>query len=91
MSTSVAWSHRPVFMTSTFRDMHAARDHLHSVALPELEERRRPVLAVDKFLDHGPLDQPAKLWRNCGAAANMRAAITVVPKLTRDLGGPSAA
>ena len=33
------WRTRPVFITSTFRDMHAERDHLHNFVFPALEER----------------------------------------------------
>lgn len=33
------WVTRPVFITSTFRDMHAERDHLRNVVFPELAER----------------------------------------------------
>jgi len=36
-----SWIVRPVFITSTFRDMHAERDYLRSHVLPELEERLR--------------------------------------------------
>src|SRR5437660_8260555 len=32
---------RPIFITSTFRDMHAERDHLRTHVLPALEERLR--------------------------------------------------
>ncbi len=35
------WGTRPIFITSTFRDMHAERDHLRNVVFPELEERLR--------------------------------------------------
>jgi len=35
------WRSRPVFVTSTFRDMHAERDYLHSHVFPELVERLR--------------------------------------------------
>ncbi|MBW2714314.1 MAG: DUF4062 domain-containing protein, partial [Deltaproteobacteria bacterium] len=35
------WQSRPVFITSTFRDMHAERDHLRNVVFPELAERLR--------------------------------------------------
>ena len=35
------WHSRPVFITSTFRDMHAERDHLRNVVFPALEERLR--------------------------------------------------
>lgn len=51
MPTSIAWSIRPVFITSTFRDMHAERDHLHSVVFPELEERLR-----ERFHHPEPID-----------------------------------
>ena len=35
------WRTRPVFLTSTFRDMHAERDHLRERVIPELQERLR--------------------------------------------------
>ena len=38
MSTTI-WRTRPVFITSTFRDMHAERDHLHNFVFPALKER----------------------------------------------------
>ena len=40
-SASHAWSARPVFITSTFRDMQAERDHLRDHVFPVLEERLR--------------------------------------------------
>jgi len=49
MATTAPWRTRPVFLSSTFRDMHAERDHLRNVVIPELEERlkaRRAFLAV---------------------------------------------
>jgi tetratricopeptide (TPR) repeat protein len=36
-----AWHSRPVFLSSTFRDMHAERDYLHTRVFPELAERLR--------------------------------------------------
>jgi hypothetical protein len=33
------WHTRPIFVTSTFRDMHAERDWLREHVLPALEER----------------------------------------------------
>ena len=39
MSTAQLWYSRPVFITSTFRDMDAERDYLRTVVFPELEER----------------------------------------------------
>ena len=41
MGTSQLWHARPLFVSSTFRDMHAERDHLRSVVFPALEERLR--------------------------------------------------
>ena len=41
MSTQAVWRSRPVFITSTFRDMHAERDWLRTRVFPELEERLR--------------------------------------------------
>jgi Domain of unknown function (DUF4062) len=35
------WRSRPVFISSTFEDMHAERDHLRTHVFPELEERLR--------------------------------------------------
>src|ERR1035438_9515420 len=35
------WQSRPVFVTSTFRDMQAERDHLRNHVFPVLEERLR--------------------------------------------------
>jgi len=35
------WRTRPVFISSTFRDMQAERDHLRNFVLPRLEEERR--------------------------------------------------
>jgi tetratricopeptide (TPR) repeat protein len=34
-----AWRSRPLFLSGTFRDLHAERDHLRRVVFPELEER----------------------------------------------------
>ena len=31
-----AWTTRPIFVSSTFRDMHAERQHLRDVVFPEL-------------------------------------------------------
>lgn len=35
------WKARPVFLTSTFRDMHAERDHLRDFVFPAIDERLR--------------------------------------------------
>jgi tetratricopeptide (TPR) repeat protein len=41
MPASAVWRSRPVFITSTFRDMHAERDWLRVHVFPVLEERLR--------------------------------------------------
>jgi tetratricopeptide (TPR) repeat protein len=45
------WGERPVFISSTFRDMNAERDHLARYVFPSLEERLRPrqhdLVAID--------------------------------------------
>jgi hypothetical protein len=41
MNAFAPWQTRPVFHSSTFRDMHAERDYLHRHILPELEGRLR--------------------------------------------------
>jgi len=40
-ASTAAWLARPIFITSTFRDTHAERDHLRHFVFPELEERLR--------------------------------------------------
>jgi tetratricopeptide (TPR) repeat protein len=40
-SSSTAWRSRPVFISSTFRDMHAERDYLRAHVFPRLEEALR--------------------------------------------------
>ena len=42
MSNAAIWRSRPIFVTSTFLDMHHARDYLHHHVFPELAERLRP-------------------------------------------------
>ncbi len=37
----VEWISRPVFLTSTFRDMHAEHDYLRTHIFPQLEARLR--------------------------------------------------
>ena len=39
--TTLVWKARPVFVSSTFRDMHAERDYLRTHAFPELAEQLR--------------------------------------------------
>jgi tetratricopeptide (TPR) repeat protein len=41
MSQFAVWQSRPVFVTSTFRDMQAERDHLRDSVFPRLAERLR--------------------------------------------------
>ena len=39
--SSAPWTARPVFISSTFKDMQAERDYLRAFVFPRLEERRR--------------------------------------------------
>jgi len=41
MEALTTWRSRPLFISSTFRDMHAERDYLHNFVFPELAERLR--------------------------------------------------
>ncbi len=41
MASQPTWRNVALFVSSTFRDMHAERDHLAQVVFPELEERMR--------------------------------------------------
>lgn len=41
VNTIARWATRPVFISSTFRDMQAERDHLRQHVLPRLEEKLR--------------------------------------------------
>ena len=51
MASTAGWRSRPVFITSTFRDMHSERDWLSDYVLPELEgrlkERRHHLESID--------------------------------------------
>ena len=42
LAKAAPWLSRPIFITSTFRDMHAERDYLRTHVFPELDERLRP-------------------------------------------------
>ena len=39
MYKTSTWHSKPVFISSTFRDMQAERDHLRDIVFPELERR----------------------------------------------------
>lgn len=41
MKHAPKWASRPVFVSSTFQDMQAERDHLRNFVFPEIEERLR--------------------------------------------------
>lgn len=41
MASRAVWRSRPIFITSTFRDMHAERGYLQDYVFPELAERLR--------------------------------------------------
>ena len=45
------WRTRPVFVSSTFQDMQAERDHLRTYVFPELEERLRAVRVRLEWVD----------------------------------------
>lgn len=45
------WQTRPIFITSTFRDMQAERDYLHGFVFPELAQRLR-----ERFCHLEPID-----------------------------------
>jgi hypothetical protein len=38
MTITAIWQSRPLFITSTFKDLHAERNYLHNVVLPEREK-----------------------------------------------------
>lgn len=57
------WKEARVFISSTFRDMHAERDHLVKVVFPELRERleKHRIHLIDIDLrcgEGGPRDHP---------------------------------
>ena len=56
------WQTVRVFISSTFRDMHAERDHLVRVVFPELRERcaRRQLHLVDVDLRWGVTEEDAE-------------------------------
>ena len=56
------WRTVRVFVSSTFRDMHAERDHLVKVVFPELRERmaKRNLYLVDVDLRWGVTEEEAK-------------------------------
>jgi hypothetical protein len=41
MASTLRWYSQPVFISITFSDMHAERDHLRDFVFPELAERLR--------------------------------------------------
>jgi tetratricopeptide (TPR) repeat protein len=45
------WRTRPIFVSSTFQDMQAERDHLRTYVFPELEERLRAVRVHLEWVD----------------------------------------
>ncbi len=49
--TPLPWQSRAVFISSTFKDMHAERDHLRDKVFPELEERLK-----ERRCHLGPVD-----------------------------------
>ena len=59
---SAAWKTIRVFISSTFRDMHAERDHLVRVVFPELRERcaKRHLHLIDVDLRWGVTEEDAQ-------------------------------
>lgn len=59
---SAAWKTVRVFISSTFRDMHAERDHLVRTVFPELRERcaKRHLHLVDVDLRWGVTEEDAQ-------------------------------
>lgn len=51
MSSNQIWRSRGIFISSTFRDMHAERDYLHNMVFPELEERLK-----ERYVHLEPVD-----------------------------------
>jgi hypothetical protein len=51
MPKYAVWQARPLFVTSTFRDMQAERDYLHAYVFPVLRERLR-----ERFRHQEPID-----------------------------------
>jgi hypothetical protein len=51
MATGAFWRSQSIFLTSTFRDMHAERDHLRNHVFPELQERMRERRHHLEFVD----------------------------------------
>jgi len=51
MQAYAVWRLRPVFISSTFRDMHAERDYLRNHVFQELEERLK-----ERFHHLEPID-----------------------------------
>ncbi|NUQ62866.1 MAG: DUF4062 domain-containing protein [Pirellulales bacterium] len=62
---SAPWKTVRVFVSSTFRDMHAERDHLVRVVFPELRERcaQRQLYLVDVDLRWGVTEEDAQRGR----------------------------
>lgn len=58
----INWKPVRIFISSTFRDMHAERDHLVKVVFPELRERcaKRQMHLVDIDLRWGVTEEEAE-------------------------------
>ncbi|MFQ5866125.1 MAG: DUF4062 domain-containing protein, partial [bacterium] len=57
-----AWTTVRIFISSTFRDMHAERDHLVRTVFPELKEkcRKQRVRLIDVDLRWGVTEEDAQ-------------------------------
>ena len=59
---ATVWETRPLFITSTFGDMHAGRDHLAGFVFPRLREQqlRRRIHPIDVDLRRGVPEEACK-------------------------------
>jgi hypothetical protein len=69
------WRVQPVFVSSTFRDIQAERDHLQHVVFPAVEERLR-----ERRLHVEPVDLRVGLWSNENEAAGESRILTICLK-----------
>jgi len=60
-----SWKIVRFFISSTFRDIHAERDHLVKLVFPKLRERmaQRHLYLVDVDLRWGDHESGSKTWR----------------------------
>ena len=76
------WNTIRIFISSTFRDMHAERDHLVKVVFPELRERcaKRRLHLVDVDLRWGVTEEEAEQGTYTEADPLLRRALEIYEK-----------